>query len=233
MTKFWPWLRLAVAVLGFAAIIRQLTLVVQNALAAETPWGGDMPTVITNFFSYFTVLSNLLAAITLIVGAVWAWRTRKAEAKTEATLEPAWLATMFVCVSTYMIITGIVYNVLLRSIPLAGLSDPWTNETLHVVVPLFLLIDVLFAPHRRGLPWRATFAVAAFPVVWVVYTMTRANFITSPGTGNPWWYPYPFLDPHLVPGGYLGVTAYIVGIAAAILAVGALVIWVGRRRARA
>ena len=48
--------------------------------------------------------------------------------------------------------------------------------------------------------------------------------------GRPYWYPYPFLDPNLQ-GGYLPVALYVVGIAAAVVGVGFLVIWVGRRRA--
>jgi len=231
MTTWWPYLRLAAAVLGAAAIIRQLSLSIGNALAAETPWGSHLPTVMTNFFSYFTILSNLIAVVALVAGGVWMLRTRRTlrQAQGPAGPEPAWLATLLACASTYMIVTGIVYNLLLRNIPIAGISDVWTNETLHVVIPLVMLIDVLFAPRRRALPWGAMITAAAFPIVWAVYTLVRANLITAPATGNPWWYPYPFLDPHLQ-GGYLGVVAYIVGIAVAIIGVAALVVWFGRRR---
>jgi len=231
MTTWWPYVRLAAAILGAAAIIRQLTLSVDNALAADTPWAAHLPTIIANFFSYFTILSNILAVVALVTGAIWMLRSRPGlrQAQRPADAEPAWLATLLACASTYMIVTGIVYNLLLRNIPLAGISDVWTNETLHVVIPLVMLADVLFAPRRRALPWGAMFIAVAFPIAWAVYTLIRANFIIGPAHGNPWWYPYPFLDPHLQ-GGYLGVTAYIVGIAAAIIGVAALVIWVGRRR---
>jgi hypothetical protein len=129
-----------------------------------------------------------------------------------------------------MVVTGIVYNILLRNIPIAGISDVWTNETLHVVMPLILLLDVLLAPRRRALPWRALWLVVAFPIVWAVYTLVRAEFITSPLSGNLWWYPYPFLDPHLVPGGYVGVAGYVLGVSTVIVGVGAFVLWIGRRR---
>lgn len=220
MTTLWPFVRLATAALGVAAIVRQLVLAVENSLAA----GTDLLTVVTNFFSYFTILSNVIAAVALVVSAVWMLRTRGSRSP-----EPAWLATLLACASTYMIVTGIVYNLLLRNIPIAGISDVWTNETLHVVVPLIMIIDVLFAPRRRGLPWGALLVAIAFPLVWVIYTMTRANFIVNQTTGDPWWYPYPFLDPHLQ-GGFGGVIAYIVGIALGIIAIAALVIFVGRRR---
>lgn len=224
MTATWPWIRLAAAALGAAAIIRQLSIAIGNAQRADTPWGAHLPTVIANFFSYFTILSNLIAAIALVAGALWMLRTRRS-----AEPEPAWPATLLACASTYMIVTGIVYNVLLRSIPIAGISDVWTNETLHVVIPLVLLADVLFAPRRRALPWSTLLVVAAFPIVWAGYTLLRANLITAPRTGEAWWYPYPFLDPH-VQGGYGGVIGYIVGIAAAIIGVAALVVLAGRLR---
>ena len=63
-----------------------------------------------------------------------------ARARRNDAVEPVWLATLFACASTYIIVTGIVYNLLLRSIPIAGISDVWTNETLHVVIPLVLLL---------------------------------------------------------------------------------------------
>lgn len=226
MKTWWPYARLAAAILGLAAIIAQLTRTIQNAVEAETAWGGHLPTVAANFLSFFTIESNLLAAIVLAVGAIWAWtRGRRAER------EPGWFAVALLCVSTYMIVTGIVYNLLLRNVELPqGVTVVWANEVLHVVIPLFLLADVLFAPKRRALPWSAVPIAAIFPIAWAAYTLIRANMIIAPATGDPWWYPYPFLDPHKVPGEYLGVSGYIVGIAVAIVAVATLVVWVGRRR---
>lgn len=227
MTTWWPYLRLAAAGLALAAIVRQLSLAVGNAREASTAWGGHVPTVVANFFSYFTILSNLLAAVVLIVGAIWMMRHRHV-----AAVEPAWLATLFACATTCIVVTGVVYNLLLRSISIAGISDVWTNETLHVVIPLILLGDAFLAPQRRALPWRAIAVVVVFPIIWALYTMVRANLVTAPATGDPWWYPYPFLDPHLVPGGYVGVAGYIAGIAVAVTAVAAGVVWLGRYRAR-
>ena len=226
MTTWWPYARLAAAVLALAAIIAQLSRSIANALAASTEWGQHLPTVTANFLSFFTILSNLLAAIVLTIGAIWALRHRR-----DTEREPTWFAVLLVCVSTYMIVTGIVYNTLLRGVELPqGVTVPWSNEVLHVVIPLFLLADVLLAPRRRALGWSAVFITALFPLAWALYTLVRANLIIAPATGDPWWYPYPFLDPHLVPGGYLGVSGYIVGIAIAIIGVAFFVVWIGRRR---
>lgn len=227
MTTWWPYARLLAAALALAAILRQLALAIGNARAADTDWGSHLPTVVANYVSYFTILSNLSCVVALVLGGIWLLRTRRG-----AAVEPVWLATLFACATTYIVVTGIVYNLLLRSISIAGISDAWTNETLHVVIPLVLLVDAFLAPRRRPLPWRTIGVVVVFPILWVLYTMIRANFVTGPAMGDRWWYPYPFLDPHLVAGGYAGVAGYIVGIAVVITAVAAGVVWIGRRRSR-
>ena len=229
MTTWWPYARLAASALAVAAILAQLIRTLGIAADAETAWGGHLPTVATNFFSFFTIESNVLAAVALAVAGVWALRTRDA-----TTPEPRWLAVLLMCASTYMIVTGVVYNVLLRGIELPqGATVPWSNEVLHVVIPLVMLVDALFAPRRRALGWGAVAIAAIFPIVWAAYTLLRANTIVSPSTGDPWWYPYPFLDPNLPGASYLTVAVYIVVIAVVIVGAAALVVWAGRRRATA
>ena len=117
-----------------------------------------------------------------------------------------------------MITTGVVYNLLLRNAQV-GISAPWVNEVLHVAAPLLLLADAFFAPRRRPLRWRVLVLIVSLPIAWIGYTLLRANHVVSPITGDPWWYPYPFLNPHTVAGGWGGVIAYSIGIAIALLAV--------------
>ena len=221
--RAWSVLRLVISAVIITAIVAQLSLSVGRAIDR----GNDVTTVIANFFSFFTILSNAASAIVLICAAVW-YFTRG----TRATAEPRGLAVALACVTTYMIVTGLVYNILLRGIELPQGSEPipWSNETLHVIAPIFLLLDLFLGPLRRKLTWSAVIAIASFPILWVVYTLVRGPLVTNPISGDPFWYPYPFLNPNNFGSGYLGVTAYVVGIAVAILAVGLLVVWVGRRR---
>lgn len=219
----WTLLRLAMAGVTIAAIAAQLTKSIGTAIEL----GRDVATTIANFFSFFTILSNAAAAVVLAWIALWyLFKGRRADA------EPHGLAVALACVSTYMIITGIVYNTLLRGIelPQGSAPIPWSNEVLHLIGPIFLLLDVFLGPLRRALPWRSLWAVVAFPIVWVIYTMIRGPLVTNPVSGDPFWYPYPFLNPNN-PGGWPSVVLYVVGIAAAIVAAGTFVVWWGRRRA--
>ena len=222
----WTVLRLAMAAAIVAAISAQLAKSIGTAIEL----GRDVTTTIANFFSFFTILSNAAAAVVLVWAAVWyVTRGRRAHAP-----EPTGLAVALAAVSTYMIITGIVYNALLRNIelPQGSAPIPWSNEVLHLIAPLFLLADVFVGPLRRALPWRSLWAIVAFPILWVAYTMVRGPLITNPVTEDPFWYPYPFLNPHN-PGGWGSVVVYVIAIAVAIVAVGALVVWWGRRRGAA
>ena len=185
------------------AIVAQLSLSVGRAIEN----GNDVPTVIANFFSFFTILSNATSAVILVWAALW-YFTRG----TRARAEPRGLAIALASITTYMIVTGLVYNILLRNIELPQGSEPipWSNETLHVVAPVFLLLDLFLGPLRRRLNWSAVVAIAVFPIVWAVYTLVRGPLVTSPITGNPYWYPYPFMDPNNFANGYLGVSVYVV-----------------------
>jgi len=221
--RTWSVLRLAMSAVIATAIVAQLSLSVSRAVER----GNDVGTIVANFFSFFTILSNAASVVVLAWAAIW-YFTRGARAKSE----PRGLAIALASVTTYMIVTGLVYNTLLRNIELPQGSEPipWSNETLHVIAPIFLLLDLFLGPLRRRLNWSAVFAIAVFPIVWAVYTLVRGPLVTNPINGNPYWYPYPFMDPNNFANGYLGVAVYIVAIAVAIMAVGVLVVWIGRRR---
>ncbi|GAA1825205.1 Pr6Pr family membrane protein [Agromyces salentinus] len=166
---------------------------------------------IVNFFSFFTILSNALTAIVLLIGAWYAFTRR---------IDPDWYNLVRACAATYMATTFVVYNLLLRGISLdQATTVPWSNEILHVWAPLYLVLDWALAPGRRPVAWQRLWSIAIFPIAWAVYSMIRGAI-----TG---WYPYPFLNP-AQEAGYGGVAVYVIAIAAFILLVGAGVIALSR-----
>lgn len=165
------------------------------------------------YFSYFTIESSLMNIVVLLVGAVLAFRLDR---------DTVLYTTIRMSVLAYAVVTAGVYNLLLRKVPYHGFVGlTWPNEVIHVWVPLFLLLDWLLSPGRPALPWTALRVVLVYPVAWIAYTLVRGAFTA--------YYPYPFLDP--ANGGWASVAAYIVGLSAFLVGIGALAVLYSRRRA--
>jgi hypothetical protein len=217
---------LVVRLLGAAAIVAAIATQLANNIGYWMQQGlAPLSALWVNFFSFFTIDSNVLTVVVFLIGAGLLIRGRGED--------PRWFALLRASTTAYMATTGIVYNVLLRGIELPqGSTLAWSNEVLHVVGPILMVVDWFFAPGRARLDWKAIWVIIAFPLVWGVYTMIRGPFTFDAMTGNGFWYPDPFLNPNIAPEGYVSVAFYIVLIAAIIGGVGALVIWVSRRRER-
>ncbi len=212
--------RILGVVAAIAAIAGQLAVSVAYWTRIEV---RDLATSLVNFFSYFTIQSNLLGALALGIGAVVLLHGR--------TPEPRGLTVLRACATSYLVTTGIVYNVLLRGIERPPDSWlPWSNEVLHLVMPMLVLLDWILAPGRNRLRWRVVGVIVAYPLVWTVSTMVRGPFVFSDVSQSYGWYPYPFIDP--ANGGYGSVAVFVVVIAVVIAAVGAGVVALSRSRAR-
>ena len=96
-------------------------------------------------------------------------------------------------------------------------------------MPLYIVVDVLFAPRRRRLGWTALTGIVGIPLLWALYTMIRGPLVPAPDGSATYWYPYPFLDPNGA-AGYQTPLTYIGIIAAAFLALGAVMVALTRRR---
>ena len=92
-TTAWQIARIATAIALVSATAAQFSRTVGNALTKTEAHASHLPTVISNFFSYFTIESNLFALAALVAGAVWAL-TRK-------TREPEWIAVLFAAATTF------------------------------------------------------------------------------------------------------------------------------------
>lgn len=205
MRRVFGAIRIIAAGVIIAAIVAQLV----HSIALVP----DVPHFLVNFFSYFTILSNALAALALLVGAYYSFTVRR---------DPAWYNLSLAAVVTYMATTGVVYNLLLRAISLdQGSTVPWSNEVLHLVAPVYVVVVWILTPGKSALKWSAIGAIIAFPLVWSVYTMIRGPIVG--------WYPYPFLNP-AQPGGYGAVAVYVVAIAGFIGLTAVVVVALSRTR---
>lgn len=166
-----------------------------------------------NFFSYFTIQSNIYCAVMLVMGAALI-----------ASNKPygPWFTFLRGGMVINMAITGLVYVLILQHAAgaHAGLHWSWQNFVAHQLAPVFVAVEWLVWAPNYQISWKQSFLWLMYPVLWLVYT-----FIHAAVTG---WYPYPFLDPALVGSG--GVISYIIGITIGFCLIASLVAWVSRRR---
>jgi hypothetical protein len=168
---------------------------------------------IVNFFSYFTNLSNLFAALVMLVGAIYLIQHRE-PTPTEDLVRGASVAGM--------VVVGIVFSILLRDEDLGSLL-PWVNTTLHYIMPVVVAIDWLYQPPKSNLALGQIQYWLIFPLIYLGYTLTRGAIIS--------WYPYPFLNPANV-GGYGGVLLYSLAILLLFLVASWILIMLGNRLRR-
>jgi hypothetical protein len=155
-----------------------------------------------NFFSFFTVESNLFACVILLIGAVMAWRRKRSK-----------VFTMLRGAATlYMVLTGIVFAVMLSGLQGVELTAvPWDNLVLHYIMPIAVVVDWLIDRPSIRMAFKRALVWLAFPILYMIYTLIRGMVVE--------WYPYPFLNP--TTNGYLGI--FIISLGIAILAAG--IVW--------
>lgn len=210
VTRAQLWHGLVAIFTGFALAF-QLFLVVNGAAVLVTTDPPGTAERLIRFFSYFTILSNILVfytSATLAADPVRdgrMWRVLRLNAMAG------------------IILTGVVHWFFLRPILHLSGSPYIADKLVHVAVPLLAVIGwVAFGPRNRVdaslLP-----PSLIFPVVWVAYTLIRG---ASAG-----WYPYPFVDVGV--HGYGVVALNCVGIAALLLVISAALLysdrWLSRR----
>jgi hypothetical protein len=172
----------------------------------------DLPDFRTaNFFSFFTIQSNIFAAGVLLYGAFRVQRGSRTP-----TFDLVRGAAVL-----YMSITGVVYGLLL-----SGYQEelqtaiPWVDTVVHRLIPLVMVVDWLIDGPSTRIELRRALVWLAYPMLYLVYSLIRGPIVD--------WYPYPFLDPDEA-GGYLGVFVYSVAIAAGTLLFIWLLVMYGQR----
>ncbi len=188
--------RLALAALAIVAMTHQLDSL-----------GGAKA---GNFFSFFTIQSNLAAVAMLALLVV----VRQPE-------RGVWFEAVRGGVVFFIAVTGIVFALLLQ-----GLQEelqttiPWVDTVVHRVMPLALVLDWLVEGPRHRLPRWVAGAWLGCVALWLAYTLVRGAIVD--------WYPYPFVD--VAAHGYGGVALRCAGMLVGFVAGAAGFLWLGNRR---
>ena len=164
-----------------------------------------------NFFSFFTIQSNILAAVALVLTALvrLSERSRLFDALRGA-------ATF------YIASTGVVFALLLSGLQeQLDTHNAFVNFVVHYLIPIVLVADWIIDPPRHRLGVTTALAWLAYPLAWFAYTLVRGSATD--------WYPYPFVD--VSRHGYGGVLPRALVFLLAFAMAAAAFTLIGNRRA--
>lgn len=157
------WARIAAGVLVF--------LVIGHAYFDTFPDGETNP---FNYFGYFTNQTGMGTGAVLIFMGVLTVRQR--------TSPIIYLARAVA--TTCMMIVAVIYNGI---VPGTGSAAQWVSVSLHVVLPLFMVLDWVFVGDRPPLSWSSLWLVLPYPLIWLTVVLVRG--------ATDGWVPYGFLLP--------------------------------------
>lgn len=195
------------ALVGWSALVLQYRLILQAGEAVQLSIGE----ITVRFLSYFTIQSNILVALVLTAFVI---RPKFDE----------WTVHPFVrsAIATYIVVVGLIYFVVLRSL-WAPQGAQWLADVLlHYAMPTAYLAFWLVVVRKAGLRWYD-------PLLWLIYPALYLAFILLRGHASG-FYPYPFIDAGKLTSGEVAWNA--AGVMLVFLAVGVLILMLSRLMAR-
>jgi hypothetical protein len=163
--------RVIAAALGWSAIATQYWLI------AGTRSGPELITWTVNFFSYFTIIVNILVALAMTLPWL-APRSRLGR----WFMRPSVRTTLMV----YIVVVGVVYHVMLRNLFHPQGWRLLSTIILHYVTPTLFVLDWLVFVPKRDLSWKLPLAGLVLPLLYVAWTLLHGAIAG--------FYPYPFLN---------------------------------------
>lgn len=157
-----------IALSGWFAIIAQFILMCQNRTT-------DVPEMIFRFFSFFTILTNILVAL---------WFTKLALRK--ETAGEYWSQSSLTATTAYITVVGLVYQIALRHIWNPTGLQRIVDELLHTIIPLAVIFFWLAFADKVSVSWKKI-------PKYLIYPLGYLGFIIARG-GISGFYPYPFIE---------------------------------------
>ncbi|WP_338584942.1 Pr6Pr family membrane protein [Pseudomonas sp. MAG733B] len=197
------------AVLGWTALSIQMYLTLYYRWSS----GGSLLGGLMSYFSYFTVLTNMLVAVVLTCAA-----TRRESAARRWFLQP-WVSSG---VAVSIVLVSVAYNLLLRHLFRPEGLQFVADELLHDVMPLLFLGYWWFCVPKGTLRLKHVPLWLIYPCVYFAYAMLRGHLLSA--------YPYWFLSVNM--WGYAQVFINAAGVLVGFVVIGLLMIGLDRWRAR-
>lgn len=207
-------------VIGLAACLGWSALAIQLYLVLLARWQEQASLIggLVNFFSYFTVLTNTLAAVVLSLSAFGRACTAR-----RLLLAPSVSSG----VAASIVLVGLAYSLLLRHLWHPQGWQWLADELLHDVMPLLFVTYWWCCVEKGSLRLKHLGAWLLYPLGYFAYALLRGQSIGV--------YPYPFIDVARL--GYGQVLLNALAILIGFIAIGLLILgldhWQGGRLAKA
>lgn len=193
---------------GVFALVGLFALGLQYGLMIGTD-PGRIAALTLNFFSFFTILTNVLVMLAMLLPVV-AGRTGVGRAMASSGVRAA--------VTMYAVVVGLVYHFLLHA---TWNPQGWlyvVNILLHYVMPSAMLIDWLVFVPRGQLTWRD-------PARWLLFPLAYGGWTLIHGLASDWW-PYWFVNVSEL--GLARTAAYFAGLLIFFLTIGLVIVAIDR-----
>lgn len=158
------------AFLGWFAVITQFILMLNNRVAS-------VPETIVRFFSFFTILTNLL--VTIYYTIHWLQKPTSLLLRLQ---KPGVLSA----VTLYIAVVGLVYQIVLRSIWSPVGLQKLVDVLLHSIIPVFTLVYWFLYEKHTETSWKSIPSWLLYPLFYLAYILIRGSFSN--------FYPYPFVN---------------------------------------
>lgn len=174
--------RSARAWFGLTSTLVVVGLVIQFFLAIAEDEGPfeHVPARIVNFFSFFTVQSNIAVAVTCGLLAI------------ELHRRAPWFRVLRIVAVLCIAVTGIVFHLALADLQELTGWDLLCDTILHTLSPIMVTGGWLLFGPRGQLSTRVVGLAVVPPVVWLGYALLYGE-LTTTRTGRH-YYAYPFMN---------------------------------------
>lgn len=156
--------------LGWLAIIGQFILMIQNRQA-------DVTETIIRFFSFFTILTNILVAL---------YFTSRITIFKNTSLSKLSNSGNLTALTAFILVVGLVYQFILRGTWQPTGLQRIIDELLHSVIPFFVLLYWLKFANNTDLIFKNIKIWLWYPIGYFLYIIIRGHFSD--------FYPYPFVN---------------------------------------
>jgi hypothetical protein len=157
-------------ILAWFAVIMQFVLIIQNRQANVTE-------TIIRFFGFFTILTNIL------VGLFFTSKLFNSFSKKLKIFNQKGSLT---AITTFILIVGLVYQFVLRSIWSPTGMQKIIDELLHTIIPSFVLIYWFLFSTKEKIKFTEVSIWLLYPLFYLFLVLVRGKFSN--------YFPYPFLN---------------------------------------